>query len=106
MSTTLTLLPWPARPWGAEAAAAAHPWLDPGELRRWHLRRPARLQVVSGLAWVTRSGGTEDHFLRSGESLELGRGADVLIQADGADPLRWRWAPPTPAGALSNGAAR
>jgi hypothetical protein len=106
MSTTLTLLSWPARPRGEETPTAAHPWLDPGELRRWRLRRPARLQVVSGLAWVTRSGSREDHFLRPGESLDLDRGADVLIQADGVDPLRWRWEPPAPAGSHSNGGDR
>ena len=69
----------------------AHPWLEAGEVRRCRLRQAVRLQVVSGHAWVTAAGRPEDHFLRPGEGLDLGPGADLLVQAEGPDPLRWRW---------------
>jgi hypothetical protein len=81
------------RAWRAPARAAAHPWLDVGELRRCRARKARRLQVVSGRAWITLAGSPDDHFLQPGDSLALPAGADLLVQADGAEPLRWRWLP-------------
>jgi hypothetical protein len=105
MTPTLTLPPIPVRRLDP-AVAAAHPWLEPGELRRCRLRQAARLQVVSGQAWVTRAGGPEDHFLWPGDGLDLDAGADLLVQAEGSEPLRWRWLPPAPTGPRPTGASR
>jgi hypothetical protein len=80
--------------------APGHPWLDAGELQRSRWPGGGRLRVVSGRAWVTRAGALEDHFLAPGDTLDVPAGADLIVQADGPEPLRWRWDPrPTRPGA-------
>jgi hypothetical protein len=49
-------------------------------------RRPVRLRVLAGTAWVTRAG--LDIVLRAGECLELAAGPDsAVLSALGAEPL-------------------
>lgn len=92
----LPLLPWHRSDRPPAILSRSHPWLEPGGLQRCRLLRGARLHVVSGCAWVTRSGALEDHFLAPGDALEVPPGADLLVQADGPQPLRWRWDEPSP----------
>jgi hypothetical protein len=47
--------------------------LSRGELLSWQQGR-VQLRVVSGTAWVTRPNDLDDHFLKPGQTLELGEG--------------------------------
>jgi Protein of unknown function (DUF2917) len=42
---------------------------------------PRRLVVTSGRLWLTVSGGTDDHWLCTGEGLTLAPGAEVVAEA-------------------------
>jgi len=53
-----------------------------GELLAWWRPRQARLRVLSGVAWVSRSNDLTDHFLPPGASLTLPRHSRVLIEAE------------------------
>lgn len=44
-------------------------------------RGPRRLVVTSGRLWLTVSGGTDDHWLRSGEGLTLAAGQEAVVEA-------------------------
>ncbi|MFG6430829.1 DUF2917 domain-containing protein [Roseateles sp. LYH14W] len=44
-------------------------------------RGPRRLVVTSGRLWLTLSGGSDDHWLRSGEGLTLTAGQEAVVEA-------------------------
>lgn len=44
-------------------------------------REPRRLVVTSGRLWLTVSGGTDDHWLCTGEGLTLAAGQEVVVEA-------------------------
>lgn len=76
--------------------------MAPREARFEHQRRlaageilrlgpwPGELSVVDGRVWLTRRGDPDDHWLRRGEAIALGRGRGVIVEAAGEATLRWR----------------
>ena len=56
--------------------------LRAGELFAWNGRRPARLRVLTGMAWVTCANDGDDHFMTTGTSLTLPPGAQARIGAE------------------------
>ncbi|SMG60916.1 DUF2917 domain-containing protein [Paraburkholderia susongensis] len=47
----------------------------------WRVARPSIFKVISGEAWLTLEGEHEDHWLATGESIELPRGSVAWISA-------------------------
>ncbi|OLL29683.1 hypothetical protein BTH42_19720 [Burkholderia sp. SRS-W-2-2016] len=47
----------------------------------WRVARPSVFKVVSGEIWLTVAGEHEDHWLATGQSIELARGATAWISA-------------------------
>lgn len=47
----------------------------------WRVARPSIFKVISGEIWLTLEGGSEDHWLATGESIELPRRAVAWISA-------------------------
>jgi hypothetical protein len=47
-----------------------------------------RLRVEAGRVWVTRRDDLDDHFLNAGAAIELPRGCDALVGAEGAARVR------------------
>ena len=47
----------------------------------WRVRQPLTLQVMAGQVWLTVEGDLRDHWLSSGETFELDRGARVWVSA-------------------------
>ena len=47
----------------------------------WRVAQPLVLKVMAGEVWLTVSGDLTDHWLASGESFELPRGAQAWISA-------------------------
>ncbi|WP_144148173.1 DUF2917 domain-containing protein [Paraburkholderia sp. BCC1884] len=47
----------------------------------WRVARPTIFKVVSGEIWLTVEGDSEDHWLATGESIELPRRAVAWISA-------------------------
>lgn len=45
------------------------------------VRGPRRLVVTSGRLWVTVTGSSDDHWLRSGEGLTLAAGDAAVVEA-------------------------
>jgi hypothetical protein len=64
-----------------------------GELLAWWRPRQARLRVLSGVAWVSRSNDLTDHFLPPGASLTLPRHSRVLISAENDAVLNLEFEP-------------
>lgn len=56
--------------------------LERGRLLTWQRQRGLQLRVLSGSAWVTQAGDPRDHFLQSGQSLELQPGSLAVISAE------------------------
>jgi quercetin dioxygenase-like cupin family protein len=54
----------------------------------WRVARPAIFKVISGEIWLTVEGEHDDHWLATGESIELARGSVAWISA-GADGARF-----------------
>lgn len=56
--------------------------LNPGQaLTLAAARGPRRLVVTGGRLWVTVAGGSDDHWLRSGEGLTLAAGQAAVVEA-------------------------
>jgi quercetin dioxygenase-like cupin family protein len=56
--------------------------LEHGELASaWRVARPSHFKVISGEIWLTIEGDSEDHWLATGESIELPRRAVAWISA-------------------------
>ncbi|MFM0175405.1 DUF2917 domain-containing protein [Paraburkholderia sediminicola] len=47
----------------------------------WRVARPSIFKVISGEIWLTIEGDSEDHWLATGESIELPRRAVAWISA-------------------------
>jgi quercetin dioxygenase-like cupin family protein len=47
----------------------------------WRVARPSIFKVISGEIWLTVEGERDDHWLATGESIELPRGAVAWISA-------------------------
>lgn len=47
----------------------------------WRAARPSNFKVVAGEVWLTIEGDSEDHWLATGESIELPRRAVAWISA-------------------------
>ncbi|OAJ57427.1 hypothetical protein A6V36_04960 [Paraburkholderia ginsengiterrae] len=47
----------------------------------WRVARPSIFKVISGEIWLTVEGEGDDHWLATGESIELPRGAVAWISA-------------------------
>ena len=47
----------------------------------WRVARPSIFKVISGEIWLTVEGDSEDHWLATGESIELPRKAVAWISA-------------------------
>lgn len=45
------------------------------------LNTATKIQVVSGLAWITVAGDLNDYILKAGESFELKQGQHLVIEA-------------------------
>ncbi len=71
--------------------------LHRGQLLRWHAGHAARLRVLAGRAWVTRSGDPQDHFLAAGDSLPVPRAGVAVISAEEALDLCVDECAPAPA---------
>lgn len=66
-------------------------------------RRPGRLVVKAGRAWITRRGDLDDHVLAAGESIDLRAGERVVVEPwDAGKPVQLSWC----GGALAGGLAR
>jgi len=56
--------------------------LEPGEpAAAWRVGRPATFKVISGEIWLTVEGEHDDHWLATGESIELAKGSVAWISA-------------------------
>jgi len=59
--------------------------LEQGEpAAAWRVARPAMFKVLSGQIWLTVEGEHDDHWLATGESIELPKGAVAWISAGSA----------------------
>ncbi|HYS68460.1 MAG TPA: DUF2917 domain-containing protein [Paraburkholderia sp.] len=47
----------------------------------WRVARPSIFKVISGEIWLTVEGGSEDHWLATGQSIELPRKAVAWVSA-------------------------
>lgn len=47
----------------------------------WRVARPSIFKVISGEIWLTVEGDSEDHWLATGQSIELPRGAVAWVSA-------------------------
>jgi hypothetical protein len=75
----------------APASAADAPQvltLQPGQTRR--LAPGSRLQLDAGRLWLTCSDDPIDYMLQPGDSFEHSSSGRVVIEADGAEPVRLR----------------
>jgi hypothetical protein len=103
----LRLLPSPFRPrlqpqvWPAPAFVPAGPGPDAlvlptdGRPVALRLRRPVRLRVFGGRAWITRVGWPDDHWLEPGQTLDLPAppgwfGWRILASGEGASLVTLR----------------
>ena len=74
-----------------------YPLLGDGALqacgvRLLRTRRPGRLVVKSGRAWITRQGDLDDHVLSPGEAVELRADEQVVVEPwDGGTSVRLAW---------------
>lgn len=57
----------------------------------WRVARPSTFKVISGEIWLTVQGDSEDHWLATGQSIELPRNAVAWISA-GRAGARFAWA--------------
>lgn len=61
-------------------------------VRLLRTRRPGRLLVKSGRAWITRQGDPDDHVLSAGEGVELRADEQVVVEPwDGGSQVRLAW---------------
>ncbi len=61
-------------------------------VRLLRTRRPGRLTVKSGRAWITRSGDLDDHVLSAGQAVELRADEQVVVEPwDGGTPVKLAW---------------
>ena len=94
---SLRLLPAPLRSRLSPAPAVVPPAPGPdtrvlptdGSAHALRVRRPVRLRVFGGRAWITRDGWPEDHWLAPGDTLDLPApphwfGWRVLASGEGA----------------------
>jgi hypothetical protein len=66
--------------------------LQASGVRLLRTRRPGRLLVRSGRAWITRQGDPDDHVLSAGEAVELRADEQVVVEPwDGGSPVRLAW---------------
>lgn len=74
-----------------------YPLLGDGALsacgvRLLRTRRPGRLVVQSGRAWITRRGDLDDHVLSAGQAVDLRADEQVVVEPwDGGTPVRLAW---------------
>lgn len=97
----LRLFPSPFRPrsqpqvWPAPAFVPPGPGRDAvvlptdGRPIALRLRRPVRLRVFGGRAWITRAGWPDDHWLEPGQTLDLPApagwfGGRIFVSGEGA----------------------
>jgi len=61
-------------------------------VRLLRTRRPGRLTVKSGRAWITRRGDLDDHVLSAGQAVDLRADDQVVVEPwDGGTPVRLAW---------------
>jgi len=61
-------------------------------VRLLRTRRPGRLMVKSGRAWITRQGDLDDHVLSPGQAVELRADEQVVVEPwDRGSPVRLSW---------------
>lgn len=64
-----------------------------GELIAWPRASAVEVKVITGCVWITRHNDFDDHLLRPGQSLRIGRGALALIEGECESTLRVQAAP-------------
>jgi Protein of unknown function (DUF2917) len=61
-------------------------------VRLLRTRRPGRLVVKSGRAWITRRGDLDDHVLSAGDAMELHADEQIVVEPwEGGTPVRLSW---------------
>ena len=61
-------------------------------VRLLRTRRPGRLVVKSGRAWITRRGDLDDHVLSAGQAVELQADEQVVVEPwEGGTQVRLVW---------------
>jgi Protein of unknown function (DUF2917) len=74
-----------------------YPLLGDGALqacgvRLLRTRRPGRLVVKAGRAWITRQGDLDDHVLAAGEAVDLRADEQVVVEPwEGGTQVRLAW---------------
>jgi Protein of unknown function (DUF2917) len=77
-----------APPSGREAEAPS--CLAPGAVLSLRGAAGRVLKVLSGRVWLTEPNDPDDHVLHAGQSHRLRSAGAVVIENDGAEPVRWR----------------
>jgi hypothetical protein len=73
-------------------------------VRLLRTRRPGRLVVKSGRAWITRRGDLDDHVLSAGEAVDLRADEQVVVEPwEGGTQVRLAWCGAQPRAALLRG---
>lgn len=70
--------------------------LRPGHVVSLRSRRPMQLKVLApgGIAWVTRTTrgvAADDLVLAAGQSLDVGAGEHLVMEAATGQPVRYQW---------------
>ena len=74
-------------------------------VRLLRTRRPGRLMVKSGRAWITRRGDLDDHVLSAGQAVELRADEQVVVEPwESGTPVRLAWCGAQRRAALLRGA--
>ena len=74
-------------------------------VRLLRTRRPGRLVVKSGRAWITRQGDLDDHVLSAGEAMELHADEQLVVEPwEGGTQVRLSWCGAQRRAALLRGA--
>jgi hypothetical protein len=74
-------------------------------VRLLRTRRPGRLVVKSGRAWITRQGDLDDHVLSAGEAMELHADEQLVVEPwEGGTQVRLSWCGTQRRAALLRGA--
>jgi hypothetical protein len=74
-------------------------------VRLLRTRRPGRLMVKSGRAWITRRGDIDDHVLSAGQAVELRADEQVVVEPwEGGTPVKLAWCSAQRRAALLRGA--
>jgi hypothetical protein len=61
-------------------------------VRLLRTRRPGRLMVKSGRAWITRQGDLDDHVLSAGDAMDLRAHEQIVVEPwEGGTQVRLSW---------------